>query len=121
VVIFRKPLEGLTSAQVKKILDPIMNFDQRSATQLYSEMLSPEMQKAVADKRAVVGMTHEQVKMALGNPDTKYRETTKDGVETEDWIYGKGSGKYTFVTFAGSKVITVKETYAGLGADVAPH
>ena len=44
--------------------------------------------------------------------------TTKDGVETEDWIYGKPPGKITFVTFAGSKVIAVKETYAG---DVAPR
>jgi hypothetical protein len=119
VVVFRKPMENLTSADVKKILAPIMDFDQRSATQLYSEMLSPEMQKAVAEKRAVVGMTRDQVKLALGAPDSKYRETTKDGVETEDWIYGKGVGKYTFVTFAGSKVTNVKETYAGLGGDVA--
>lgn len=119
LVVFRKPMEGLTSAAVKKMLAPIMDFNQRSAAQLYSETLSPEMQKAVAEKRATVGMTRDQVKLALGAPDTKYRETTRDGVETEDWIYGKGVGKYTFVTFAGSKVVTVKETYAGLGGDVA--
>jgi hypothetical protein len=28
-------------------------------------------------------------------------------------------GKITFVTFAGSKVIQVKDTYAGLGGSVA--
>jgi hypothetical protein len=119
VVVFRKPMEGLTSADVKKMLAPIMDFNQRSATQLYAETLSPEMQKAVAEKRAMVGMTRDQVKLALGNPDTKYRETTKDGVETEDWIFGKPPGKISFVTFAGSKVIKVKDEYAGLGGDVS--
>src|SRR5207253_2413686 len=53
---FHKPMEGLKSADVKKILAPIMDFDQRSATQLYSETLSPEMQKAIADKRVTEGM-----------------------------------------------------------------
>jgi hypothetical protein len=119
VVVFRKPMENLTSADVKKMLAPIMSFDQHSATQLYSETLSPEMQKAVAEKRAMVGMTHEQVKLALGSPDQHGRETTKDGTETEYWIFGKPPGKITFVTFAGSKVIAVKDQYAGLGGDVA--
>jgi hypothetical protein len=90
-----------------------MDFDQRSATSLYSEMLSPEMQKAISEKRVIVGMTRDQVKMTLGQRDSNYRQTTKDGVETEDWIYGTPPGKITFVTFAGSKVIAVKETYAG--------
>ena len=121
VVVFRKPMEGLTSAAVKKILAPIMDFDQRSATQLYSETLSPEAQKAIAEKHATVGMTRDQVKMAMGPPDTKYRETTKDGVETEDWIFGRPPGKITFVTFAGSKVVKVNDQYAGLGSDVSPH
>lgn len=121
LVIFRKPMENLTSADVKKMLAPIMDFNQRSAAQLYTETLSPEMQKAIAEKRVTVGMTRDQVKMILGQRDSNYRETTKDGVETEDWIYGKGTGKYVFVTFAGSKVIAVKETYAGLGGDVAQH
>jgi hypothetical protein len=118
VVGFRKPMEGLTSAAVKKMLAPIMDFNQRSAAQLFSETLSPEMQKAIAEKRVTVGMTHEQVKMILGQSDKHGRETTKDGLETEWWMYGAPPGKITFVTFAGSKVITVKDEYAGLGADV---
>ncbi len=116
-VIFRRPLEALTSADVKGILAPIMTFDSHSATQLFSRTLSPEMQKAISEKKALAGMTRDEVKLALGAPDNKYRQTTKDGVDTEDWIYGKGTGKYVFVTFAGNKAITVKETYAGLGGD----
>jgi hypothetical protein len=122
LVVFRKPMENLTSAQVKKLLAPIMDFNQRSAAQLYSETVSPEMQKAIKDKHVEVGMTRDDVKTILGQPDyPKQRETTKDGIETEDWIYGKPPGKMTFVTFAGSKVIKVKDEYAGLGGDTVQH
>jgi hypothetical protein len=118
LVIFRKPMENLSSAQIKKMLAPIMDFNQRSAAQLYSETVSPEMQKAIKDKVVAVGMSRDEVKTILGQPDyPKQRETTKDGIETEDWIYGKPPGKMTFVTFAGSKVIKVKDEYAGLGSD----
>jgi hypothetical protein len=120
LVIFRKPMENLSSSQVKKMLAPILDFNQRSAAQLYSETVSPEMQKALKDKHVTVGMTRDEVKTILGQPDyPKQRETTKDGIETEDWIYGRPPGKMTFVKFAGSKVIQVKDEYAGLGGDVS--
>jgi hypothetical protein len=115
---FHKPMESLTSAEVKRILAPIFDFDKHSVTTLYSETLSPAMQKAVAEKRALPGMDHDQVLLAMGHPDHKYRET-KDGVDTEDWIFGAPPGKITFVTFVGSKVAKVKEEYAGLGSEVA--
>jgi len=63
-------------------------------------------------------MNHEQVVMAMGRPEHKSRET-KDGMEVEDWVFGKAPGKITFVTFNGDKVIKVKESYAGLGTQVA--
>ena len=58
--------------------------------------------------------------LALGHPDRKYRES-KDGLDTEDWIYGKPPGKITFVTFNGRKVTRVKDEYAGLGSETAPQ
>lgn len=111
---FHKPLENLTSDDVKTLLSPIFEFDKHSAVKLYSETLSPTMQKAVAEKRAMVGMDREQVTLALGHPDHKYRES-KEGIDTEDWIFGTPPGKITFVTFEGNKVIRVKDEYAGLG------
>jgi hypothetical protein len=117
-LIFHKPMENLTSAEVKKILAPVLDFDKRSAVTLYSETLSPEMQKAIAEKHVLVGMDRDQVLLVLGHPDHKYRET-KDGVESEDWILGTPPGKVTFVTFAGSKVTKVKDEYAGLGGQVS--
>ena len=86
-LVFHKPMENLTSAEVKKMLAPVLDFDKRTAAQLYSETLSPELQKAITEKRALVGMSRDEVLLALGHPDHKYRET-KDGVESEDWIFG---------------------------------
>jgi hypothetical protein len=76
------------------------------------------VQKAITEKRALEGMNHDQVLLALGHPRQKYRET-KDGVDLEDWIYGEAPGKVTFVTFSGNKVVKVKEQYAGLGIQTA--
>ena len=66
----------------------------------------------------MVGMDRDQVLLAMGRPVNKSRET-KDGLELEDWIYGRAPGRITFVTFNGSKVIKVKESYAGLGTEAA--
>jgi hypothetical protein len=117
-ILFHKPLEPVKAMEIKKLLAPVLDFEKRSATQLYSESLSPEVQKAIKDKRVEVGMDKEQVIMALGRAQHRSRET-KDGLEVEDWVYGTPPGKITFVTFNGDKVIKVKDAYAGLGSQVA--
>jgi hypothetical protein len=117
-ILFHKPLEPIKASEIKKMLAPVLDFERRSATQLYSEGLPPEMQKAIKEKRVTVGMDREQVLMALGRPEHKSRET-KDGMELEDWVFGTPPGKITFVTFNGDKVIKVKDSYAGLGTQVA--
>jgi hypothetical protein len=116
-VLFHKPLEPVKAAAVKKMLAAVLDFDPHSATDLFSDTLPPETKKAITEKRAIVGMTRDQVVMAMGRAAHKSRET-KDGLDTEDWVYGVAPGKITFVTFAGDKVIKVKEMYAGLGTDV---
>lgn len=118
-LLYHKPLANLTSADVKKTLAPLMDFEKHSATQLYAESLPPAVQKAIAEKRVLEGMDREQVLLAVGHPEHKSRETNKDGVEIEDWVYGTPPGKIVFVTFSGSKVIKVKEEYAGLGSEAA--
>ncbi len=116
-VDFHKPVAGMKASEVKKLLAPVLDFDRHSVTEVYSETLPPEVQQAIKEKRALVGMDREQVRLALGQWTRKERET-KDGMELEDWIYGTPPGKITFVTFNGEKVIKVKEDYAGLGTDV---
>jgi hypothetical protein len=117
-ILFHKPLEPMKAADVKKMLAPIMDFEKHSATELFVDTLTPELKKAIQDKHAVVGMTRDEVILAMGHPAHKSRET-KDGIEVEDWVYGMPPGKITFVTFTGSKVVKVKDEYAGLGTEVA--
>jgi hypothetical protein len=116
-VLFHKPLEAIKASEVKKMLAPVLDFEKHTVTEIYSETLAPEMQKAIKEKRVTEGMNHEQVVMTLGRPRLHER-TTKDGMDLEDWIYGQAPGKITFVTFNGDKVIKVKEAYAGLGTQV---
>ncbi len=118
VILFHHPLTAMKASEVKKILEPIFDFDKRSASELFHETLTPEVKKAISEKRVSKGMLKDEVLLALGRPDHKLRETN-DGTETEDWIFGKPPGKIVFVTFEGSKVVKVKETYAGLGAEAS--
>src|SRR5215831_778548 len=78
VILFHKPLPAMKAADVKKMLAPVMDFEKRSATELYADTLPPEIQKAIKDKRVIEGMDREQVVLALGRPVNKSRET-KDG------------------------------------------
>ncbi|MCC7497121.1 MAG: hypothetical protein IT160_06065 [Bryobacterales bacterium] len=104
---------------IKKGIGGVLDFDKHSATQNYIDTLPEPIKKAIARKQAIEGMDRDQVLMALGRPRHKIRET-KDGDESEDWIYGEPPGKITFVTFNGSKVVRVREDYAGLGGETAP-
>jgi hypothetical protein len=116
-ILFHAPLEPVKAAAIKKMLAPVIDFERHSVTEIYAETLPPEVQQAIKEKRATEGMNREQVIMALGRPAHKSRET-KDGLELEDWVYGTPPGRIVFVTFAGDKVIKVKESYAGLGTQV---
>jgi hypothetical protein len=118
-LLFHKPLEPIKATEIKKMLAPVLDFEKRSATQVYSESLPPEVQKAIKEKRVLVGMDKDQVIMTLGRAKLRSRET-KDGLEVEDWVYGTPPGKITFVTFSNDKVIKVKDAYAGLGSQTGP-
>ncbi len=118
-VVFPGKMPPIKPAEIKKILIPVLDFEKRSAADDYFQNLPPEIQEAIKAKRAEVGMTREQVKMAMGQPRDRLRES-KDGIETEDWIYGLPPGKITFVTFANGKVSKIKDSYAGLGGSTVP-
>jgi hypothetical protein len=110
-LVFDKPLQGVKAADVKKMLQPVLDFEKRTAAQNYVESLPKEIQDAIKAKKVLVGMDRDMVLLAKGRPESKLRES-KEGIETEDWIYGKSPGTITFVTFEGNKVIRVKEAYA---------
>jgi hypothetical protein len=108
------------AADIKKMLAPVLDFEKETATENYVEKLPEPIQNAIKANKAIEGMDREMVVMALGKPRHKERNTDKDGTEIEDWIYGDPPGKITFVTFANSKVIRIKEAYADIGGSTAP-
>jgi hypothetical protein len=116
---FDKHVPAMPAVELKKLLAPVLDFEKRSASEQLVDSFPPEIQAAVKEKRAIEGMDREQVLLALGRPRHKQRET-KDGEDYEDWVYGLPPGKITFVTFKGSKVERVKESYAGLGGQTVP-
>jgi hypothetical protein len=118
-LVFPDGVPVVEAAEVKKYLSPILDFEKRSVAEQYVKSLPEPIQAAIEEKRAMEGMDRDMVLLALGKPEHKVRET-KDGVEVEDWVYGKPPGKVTFVTFQGSKVVSIRERYAGLGGSVAP-
>jgi hypothetical protein len=117
-LLFDKPIPPLRSADVKKMLTPILDFEKQTATENYVDKLPEPIQKAIRQNKAIEGMDRDQVLLAMGKPRHKERGSN-DGVETEDWIYGDPPGKITFVTFSNSKVVKVKEAYADIGGTTA--
>lgn len=118
-LLFDKHIPPIRSAEIKKMLAPVLDFEKHSATENYVEKLPEPVQKAIKQNKAIEGMDREQVMLALGRPRHKERAVTKDGDETEDWIYGEPPGKITFVTFNGTKVAKVHEAYADVGGSTA--
>ena len=116
---FDKRVPAMPATELKKLLAPVLDFEKHSATEQLMDSFPPEIQAAVKEKRAIEGMDREQVLLALGKPRHKQREL-KDGEDYEDWVYGLPPGKITFVTFKGTKVAQVKESYAGLGGQTSP-
>lgn len=110
VLDFDRGVPDMTPDQLKAILAPVLDFSkQRSAAVQWVQTLPPEIQKAITEKRPVMGMTREMVEAAIGKPDRKVRERNADGDETEDWIYGQPPAITMFVTFIGDKVIRIKQ------------
>jgi hypothetical protein len=119
-LLFNGPIPSVTADEIKKILTPVLDFDQQTAAGNYVEKLPEPIQKAIKANKVIVGMDRDQVLLAMGKPRHKERNVTSEGDENEDWIYGDPPGKITFVTFGGSKVTAVKEAYADIGGSTAP-
>ncbi|MBV8552027.1 MAG: hypothetical protein JOY54_12065 [Acidobacteriaceae bacterium] len=120
VLVFQGTVPSLKSADIRQMLGAVFDFEKRSASQQYVETLPEPIKKAIKDQKAVEGMNRDQVLLALGKPRSKSRETSPDGDEIEDWIYGEPPGKMTFVRFNEGKVVKIDQSYANVGGTTAP-
>jgi hypothetical protein len=104
---FPEKIPNITSQEVKKMLEPVLDFERKSPTELYSPNVPPKVKEAIKNHQVLVGMDHDGVLSAKGPPDRKVREV-REGVEQEDWIYGLPPHSL-FVTFDGDAVVSVRQ------------
>lgn len=119
-LVFPGAIPSVKSAEIRQMLAPIFDFEKHSAADQYVDRLPEPVKKAIKEQRAIEGMDRDQVLLALGKPRNKSRETTKDGDEVENWVYGDPPGKMVFVKFTEGKVSEVKDSYANIGGTTAP-
>ena len=113
-LVFPQAIPAKSPDDFKNMLKPVLDFEQRSATELYLDTIEVKYREAIEKKEVIEGMDKEMVLLAKGKPNHKVRDF-KDGIETEDWIYGEPPGEIVFVTFLDGDVIGVKESYAAIG------
>lgn len=119
-LVFPEGVPSLKAADIRQMLHPIFDFEKHSAAEQYMDKLPEPVKKAIKEQKAITGMDKDQVLLALGKPRNKSRETSSNGDELEDWIYGDPPGKMTFVRFSEGKVVKVNESYANVGGMTAP-
>lgn len=119
-LVFPGSIPSLKSAEIRRMLAPIFDFEKHSASDQYVDRLPEPVKKAIKEQRAIQGMDRDQVLLALGKPRNKSRETSPDGDEIENWVYGDPPGKMIFVKFTEGKVVEVKDSYANIGGTTAP-
>ena len=119
-IVFSGSVPSLKADDIRHMLAPIFDFEKHSASQQYVETLPEPVKKAIKEQRAVTGMDKDQVLLALGRPRSKTRETSAEGDEIEDWVYGDPPGKMTFIRFDEGKVVKISESYANVGGSTMP-
>lgn len=108
ILDYGRPVPDLTPDELKHDLSMLLDFSKHSAAVNWFDSLPPNIQQAIRDHRAVVGMDEEMVIAALGRADRKVRERNQEGEQTTTWIYGTPPAKTTFVIFMHEKVSKVE-------------
>ncbi len=119
-LVFPGAVPSLKAADIRQMLSPVFDFEKHTASEQYAEHLPEPIKKAIKEQKAIEGMDHDQVLLAMGKPRSKSRQTNQDGDELEDWVYGDPPGKMTFVRFSEGKVVKVQDSYANVGGMTAP-
>ncbi|GEM_PF-1429233 len=118
---FGRPIPDLTVEDVKQMLGPVLDFDQRSAVVLASDAWPPEILEAVKKRTIIAGMTKDQVLASKGRPpDNRIREK-KGHVDQETWVYGTAPQKILLIVFEQDEVVEAHEYIPGIPATKVPR
>jgi len=111
-LVFEGGIPELTAPEVKALLEPLVDFGVKTGEQAYAETLPAPLKSAIASHEVRVGMNHRMVLAALGQPESKVRETSAEG-RYEEWIYGHQPQTIQFVRFVGDRVSQIKVAALG--------
>jgi len=107
-LVFDKYVPEIGAADVKALIDEIVDFNAKSGEKAYADTLSPKLHDAILAHQALVGMDRRMVVAAVGQPQSKVRESNGSGGHYEEWIYGQPPQTVRFVRFIGDRVIMIK-------------
>ncbi len=107
-LVLKDEAASLTTAQVKELLAPVLDFNSMTVAEAYQKSLPPRLAEAVKDHHALVGMDKDMVTYALGRPPQRVREN-KDGKDYEEWIYGTPPQDVEFIRFLNDRVVSIED------------
>ena len=122
VLLFEGAVPDVTAAEVKSLLEPLLDFGLKTSEQAYADTLPEPLKKAISEHEVLVGMNRRMVLAALGQPESKLRERatgSTSGEVFEEWIYGHTPQTIRFVKFRADRVILLK--VAALGKPIELH
>jgi len=122
-LVFEGSLPEVSAAEVKALLDPVVDFKAKSAAEAFANTLVPKVRNAVERHQVLVGMNKRTVVAAMGEPQTKHREHTDSENENspvlEEWIYGQPPQATQFVRFRNGMVVRLE--IAAIGKPIEIH
>ena len=122
-LIFEGGVPEVTAAEVKALLDPVVDFRAKSSSEAYADTLPPKVREAVAAHEILVGMNRRMVLASMGEPKTKEREHSSNSDDEspiyEEWIYGDPPQPTQFVRFENGRVIRLE--IAAIGKPLEIH
>jgi hypothetical protein len=110
---FSKDVPEMTAEELRQLLSPVLDFEVKSAAEVYADTLPPKIRNAIKNHEVLVGMNRDMVIMAMDHPPQKNREKDANGKDYEEWIYGTPPQDVIFVRFYGDEVTQVKTAPVG--------
>ena len=111
-LVFEGGIPQVTAAEVKALLDPVVDFKAKNSAEAYADTLPPKVREAIEAHEIIVGMNRKMVLAAVGEPKTKHREHLKAGDDDsamyEEWIYGDPPQETKFVRFQHDRVVRLE-------------
>lgn len=121
-LVFEGGVPEVTAAEVKALLDPLVDFRAKSSAEAYTDTLPPKVREAVEAHEVLVGMSRRMVLAAMGEPKTKDREHASQSDDNsplyEEWIYGDPPQPIQFVRFENGRVVRLEIAAIGKPIEV---